>query len=73
MTNNLIARHSGTPVPFTNIAREGDPIVNFRGAVHTFLGVTRAASPGRSAKVATDLGEYYAEVFPFLKVEGVIE
>lgn len=43
--------------------KSGDRILDFRGDAHTFKQVTRLKCPDKSAKVLTDQGEFYAEVF----------
>lgn len=48
--------------------KEGDTVTSFRGEKETFKYVTRGPLPGKSAKVLTDQGEFYANVFG-LKVE----
>jgi len=60
----------------TRTISHGDTVVSFRGQEYIFSRVTRAAGEGTSAKVLvinpdTDqASEFYAQVFPGLKVEA---
>lgn len=49
--------------------REGDKVTSSRDEAHTFKYVTRGPLPGKSAKVLTDQGEFYANVFDLIVVE----
>jgi hypothetical protein len=49
----------------------GATVTDFLGVSRKFGGITRAASPGRSAKILLDGAEYYAHVVPGLAVTEV--
>lgn len=57
MPNYRVTDSSGKEI------REGDTVISFRGEEGTFKYVTRGPLPGKSAKVLTDQGEFYANVF----------